>query len=55
MDHSRYAQLCYGSDDDLEDDAQSATTYYEVEDDIIEVNDDEYWDAYFEVEDYTQT
>jgi hypothetical protein len=47
MEHSRYAQLCYGSDDDLEDDAQSATTYYEV----IEVNDDEYWDVYFDAED----
>jgi hypothetical protein len=49
MEYSRQAQLCYGSDDDLEDDAQSATTYHEVE--VIEVNDDEYWDVYFDAED----
>jgi hypothetical protein len=53
MDYSRYAQILDGGDDDIEDDAQSAITYYEVEneDDIIEVNDDEYWDIYFDAED----
>lgn len=53
MDYSRYAQILDGGDDDIEDDAQSAIIYYEVEneDDIIEVNDDEYWDIYFDAED----
>jgi hypothetical protein len=53
MDYSRYAQICDGSDDDLEDDAQSALTYYDAEDDddITIVNDDGYWDVYFDAED----
>jgi len=50
MDYSRYAQICDGSDDDLEDDAQSALTYYDAED-ITIVNDDGYWDVYFDAED----
>jgi hypothetical protein len=43
--------------------SQNAEIYYSDEDEdevtwsdcVIEINDDEYWDAYFEVEDYTQT
>ena len=54
MDHSCYAQISYGSDDELEDDAQSVMPYYyDAEDDCetIEGNNDEYWDVYFDADD----
>jgi hypothetical protein len=51
MDHSRNAQIYYGNDDDIEDDAQSnLMPYYDDEEDEIpiEVNDDSYWDVYYD-------
>ena len=50
MDHSRNAQIYYGNEEDIEDDAQSdLMPYYEDEEEItIEVNDDSYWDVYYD-------
>ncbi len=48
MDFSRNAQIYDGENDydDIEDDAESMP-YYE-EDETIEVNDDSYWDFYYD-------
>jgi hypothetical protein len=48
MDFSRNAQIYDGENDydDIEDDAQSMP-YYD-EDETIEVNDDSYWDFYYD-------
>ena len=50
MDFSRNAHI-YGDNDydDIEDDARSdLMPYYEDEEDVIEVNDDSYWDIYYD-------
>lgn len=48
MDFSRNAHI-YGDNDydDIEDEAQSMP-YYEDEEETIEVNDDAYWDIYYD-------
>ncbi len=48
MDFSRNAQIYDGENDydDIEDDAESMP-YYD-EDETIEVNDDSYWDFYYD-------
>ena len=49
MDYSRNAQI-YGDNDydDIEDDAQSMPHYEDEEEDTIELNDDAYWDFYYD-------
>jgi hypothetical protein len=48
MSSSQNAEIYYSDEDEDEDEVTWS-------DCVIEINDDEYWDAYFEVEDYTQT
>lgn len=50
MNNSYNAQIYYDNDEDIEDDAQSTLMpYYEDdEDDITEVNDNSYWDVYYD-------